>query len=54
MLKVLPAVFILIETVYLFYSVFAHQTKLFSAATNFMCLVAYLVIMKKTAITQSE
>lgn len=46
-LKVLPAVFILIETAILFYSVFAYQTKLFSAITNLICLVTYLGIMKK-------
>lgn len=53
-LKVLPAVFILTETIYLFYSVFAHQTKLFSALTNLLCLTVYLGIMKKAAITQCK
>lgn len=53
-LKVLPAVFILIETVILLYSVFAYQTKLFSALTNLICLVVYIGVMKKATITQSE
>lgn len=52
-LRVLPALFILIETVVLLYSVFAYQTKLFSALTNLICLVVYIVEIKKTTITQS-
>lgn len=50
-LKVLPAVFILIETVALLYSVFIFHTKLFSAIINLICLVVYIGVMKKAAIT---
>ena len=43
-LQILPAVFILIETVILFYSVFAYRTNLFSALSNLVCLAAYMII----------
>lgn len=43
-LQILPALFILIETVILFYSVFARQTKLFSAVTDLACLIVYIVV----------
>lgn len=56
-LQILPAVFILIETVVLFYNVFTYQTRLFSALSNSVCLAAYIVIyfsvIKKSTI-QSE
>lgn len=43
-LQIMPAVFILIETVVLFYNVFTNQTRLFSALSNSVCLAAYIVI----------
>ncbi len=46
-LKVLPAAVILAETAILFYSVFAYQTKLFSAITNLICLTTYVMIINK-------
>lgn len=43
-LKILPAVFIFIETLSLFFMVFTQQTKLFSALTDLACLVGYVCI----------
>lgn len=52
-LQIMPAIFILVETVVLLYNVFAYQTRLFSALTNSICLAAYMVIyysvVKKSA-----
>lgn len=45
-LRIAPAVFIFLETALLFYSVFAVHTKLFSAATNLICLILYLMFYR--------
>ena len=46
-LRLLLAVFMLIETVILFYWVFTCKTKLFSALSDFACLLAYFLIIRK-------
>ena len=46
-LRLLPAVFMLIETVILFYWVFTCKTKLFSALSDLACLLAYFLIIRK-------
>ena len=46
-LRLMPAVFLLAETVILFYSVFARQTRLFSALSDLACFLAYLMILSK-------
>lgn len=46
-LQLLPAVFMLIETVILFYWVFTCKTRLFSALSDFACLLAYFLIIRK-------
>ena len=43
-LRILPAIFILIETIVMLYSVFAIHTKLFSALIDLLCLAAYILI----------
>lgn len=43
-LKALPAIFILIETIMMFYYVFATHTKLFSALSDLICLAVYIVV----------
>ncbi len=54
-LQILPAVFILGETLILFYSVFVYRTNLFSALSNLICLVIYMAIyffvLRKSTIT---
>ena len=42
-----PLVFLVAETLYLLYCVFAYQTKLFSALTDIACIGAYCFIIKK-------
>lgn len=44
-LRLLPTVFILIETVILFYWVFTCKTRLFSAVSDLACLMAYIIII---------
>lgn len=44
----LPAVFILIEMIILFISVFTNHTKLFSAITDLIWLILYIVFLIKT------
>ena len=46
-LCILPSIFILVETIFLFHSVFINHTKLFSAATDFICFVLYIVFLKR-------
>ena len=46
-LRLMPAVFILVETAALFYSVWARQTRLFSALSDLICLLAYAAILLK-------
>ena len=46
-LQILPAVFIFIETILLFYQVLTEHTKLFSAITDAVCLIRYITILKK-------
>lgn len=48
---VLPAVFILIETIILFISVFTKHTKLFSAITDLIWLILYVVFLIKNVFT---
>lgn len=42
-----PLAFLVIETCYLLFCVFAHQTKLFSAFTDIACIGAYCLIIKR-------
>ena len=42
-----PLAFLMIETFYLLYCVFAYRTKLFSALTDIACIGAYYFIFKK-------
>lgn len=46
-LQILPAVFIFIETILLFYQVLTEHTKLFSAITDAVCLIIYITILKR-------
>lgn len=46
-LCVLPALFILAETIILFYSVLMTHTKLFSAVTDLIWFILYLIFLKK-------
>ena len=48
-LRLMPAVFLLIETGILFYCVFAYQTRLFSALSDLTCFLAYIIILSKKA-----
>lgn len=43
----LPAIFILIETILLFYSVLINHTKLFSAITDLICFILYMCFLRK-------
>lgn len=42
-----PLAFLVAETLYLLYCVFAYQTKLFSALTDIACIGAYYFIIKR-------
>ncbi len=46
-LCVLPVLFILIETIALFYGVLMTHTKLFSAVTNLIWIILYVIFLKK-------
>ena len=46
-LCVLPVIFIFFETILLFYSVFINHTKLFSAITDLICFILYIIFLKK-------
>lgn len=46
LLRTLPAVFLFAETALLFYSVFVHHTRLFSALSDLGCFGAYIFISK--------
>ncbi len=47
MLCILPAIFILLETILLFYSVFISHTKLFSAITDLIWFILCIIFLKK-------
>lgn len=47
-----PLVFLVIETGYLLFCVFAHQTKLFSALTDIACIGGYCLIIKRVLTTK--
>ncbi len=44
-LRLMPAAFLLTETIMLFYVVFTSGTRLFSALTDLACLIAYLIFL---------
>lgn len=44
-LCIMPAIFILIETIILFISVFTKQMRLFSAVTDLICLILYILFL---------
>ena len=46
-LCIMPAIFILIETIILFISVFTKQIKLFSAITDLICLILYTIFLTR-------
>ncbi len=46
-LCVLPVLFILVETITLFYSVLMTHTKLFSAVTDLIWIILYVIFLKK-------
>lgn len=50
----LPAVFILIETMILFYDVFANQIKLFSALTDLVWFLLYMIFLRKEVFTKNN
>lgn len=52
-LRALPAVFILIETVVLFYDVFTNHIRLFSALTDLVWLLLYMVFLRKSLFKNS-
>lgn len=41
-----PLIFIIIETIWMFVNVFLYQTRLFSAITDFVCIMLYSLIIK--------
>ncbi len=45
-LRIAPALFLLAETLYLWYCVFTVQTRLFSAGTDLACLAAYCLFLR--------
>ncbi len=47
MRRIALALFLLAETLYLWYCVFTTQTKLFSAGTDLTCLIAYGFILRQ-------
>ena len=53
-LRILPAVFILGETLLLFHDVFTQHTKLFSAVTDLICFAAYGLILKRGVLTETD
>ena len=53
-LCVLPVLFILIETIILFYSVLMNHTKLFSAITDFICIILYIIFLKNKVFKRKE
>lgn len=53
-LCILPALFILCETILLFYHVFTEHTKLFSAVTDLICLIVYITILKKGSFKETN
>ncbi len=46
MLQTVPALFLLAETLYLWYCVFTAQARLFSAGTDLICLAAYCLFLR--------
>lgn len=46
-LKIMPVIFILFETILLFYQVFTEHTKLFSAITDMVCLIMYVLSLRR-------
>ena len=46
-LCVLPVVFIFVESIILFYSLFINHTKLFSAITDLIWFILYVIFLKK-------
>lgn len=46
-LCILPGVFIFVESIILFYSVFINHTKLFSAITDLIWFILYVIFLKK-------
>lgn len=53
-LCILPIIFILVETILLFYSVFANNTKLFSAITDLIWLILYICFLRKEVFTKKK
>ena len=53
-LRILPAVFIFLETLWLFYNVFTEHTKLFSAIADLICLTAYCIVLRKGVFTETN
>lgn len=47
LLRIMPAIFILSETIFLFYQVFTGHTKLFSAITDVVFLGVYIIVMRR-------
>lgn len=46
-LCILPAIFILVETILLFYNVIVEHTKLFSAITDLICFILYIMFLNR-------
>ena len=46
LLLFVPLVFLVVETIWLLISVFEYHTRLFSAITNLVCIIAYCKIIK--------
>jgi len=53
-LCVLPEIFILIETISLFFAVFINHTKLFSAITDFIWFILYLMFLRSEVLNNSR
>ncbi len=51
-LCVFPALFIFVETIVLFYSVFTNHTKLFSAVIDLIWLISYMIFLKNEVFTK--
>ncbi len=53
-LCILPVVFIFLESIILFYSVFIKHTKLFSALTDLIWFILYIIFLKKSVFAKEN
>jgi len=51
-LRILPTAFILLETISLFYTAFVNHTKLFPEIIDLVCLILYIIVIRKYSISK--